>query len=78
MADTGGLREIVRHGENGATMYAGNPDSLTDQLRWLLQDPEKRRQMAQTAQNDVLHHYNWTALATQTIEEYRSLGVNRL
>ncbi|MDN4093164.1 DUF1957 domain-containing protein [Brevibacillus agri] len=78
VADTGGLREIVRHGENGATMYAGNPDSLTDQLRWLLQDPEKRRQMAQTAQNDVLHHYNWTALATQTIEEYRSLGVNRL
>ncbi|MDR4999204.1 1,4-alpha-glucan branching protein domain-containing protein [Brevibacillus parabrevis] len=74
-ADTGGLREIVRHGENGATMYAGNPESLTDQLRWLLQDPKKRRQMAQTAQHDVLQHYNWTSLAIQTMEEYRLLGV---
>ncbi|MED1782201.1 DUF1957 domain-containing protein [Brevibacillus fortis] len=75
VADTGGLREIVRHGENGAMMYTGDPESLTNQLRWLLRDPDQRHQLAQTAKQDVKQFYNWTILASQTIEIYRSLGV---
>ncbi|MED1947418.1 MULTISPECIES: 1,4-alpha-glucan branching protein domain-containing protein [Brevibacillus] len=74
VADTGGLREIVRHGENGAMMYTGDPESLTNQLRWLLRDPDQRHQLAQTAMQDVKQFYNWTLLASQTIDLYRSLG----
>ncbi|NRS16059.1 DUF1957 domain-containing protein [Brevibacillus sp. HB1.4B] len=76
VADTGGLREIVRHGENGAMMFTGDPESLTNQLRWLLRDPDQRHQLAQTAMQDVKQFYNWTILATQTIDLYRSLGVS--
>ncbi|MBY0088651.1 1,4-alpha-glucan branching protein domain-containing protein [Brevibacillus brevis] len=74
VADTGGLREIVRHGENGAMMYTGDPESLTNQLRWLLRDPDQRHKLAQTAMQDVKQFYNWTLLASQTIDLYRLLG----
>ncbi|MFP3389688.1 1,4-alpha-glucan branching protein domain-containing protein [Brevibacillus sp. SIMBA_040] len=73
VADTGGLREIVRHGENGATVYAGDVESLVNQLHWMLGNPDKRLQMAAAARNDVLEHYDWTMLAQQTIEQYRLL-----
>ncbi|MFD2371111.1 1,4-alpha-glucan branching protein domain-containing protein [Brevibacillus sp. GCM10020057] len=73
VADTGGLREIVRHGENGAMMYAGNVDSLVDQLRWLLKDPDQRRQLAERALKEVQSRYDWEQLARQTVEQYRQL-----
>ncbi|MGG1661643.1 1,4-alpha-glucan branching protein domain-containing protein [Brevibacillus sp. NRS-1366] len=72
VADTGGLREIVRHGENGATMYTGDVESLVNQLHWMLGNPDRRYQMAKAAENDVRQHYDWAYLARKTIEEYRS------
>lgn len=75
VADTGGLREIVRHGENGAMMYTGDAESLTNQLRWLLRDPDQRGQLALAAMHDVKQSYSWTLLASQTIDIYRSFGV---
>ncbi|MED1796860.1 DUF1957 domain-containing protein [Brevibacillus nitrificans] len=71
VADTGGLREIVRHGENGAMMYAGHVDSLVDQLRWLLSDSDMRHKLAQRAKADVQQNYAWAKLAAQTAELYR-------
>jgi len=71
VADTGGLREIVRHGENGAMMYAGNVESLVNQLRWLLNDPDRRRQLAERAKEEVQSRYDWAQLARQTAEQYR-------
>lgn len=76
VSDTGGLREIVRHGENGATVYAGDVQSLVNQLHWILGNPEKRLQMAAAARNDVLLQYDWTKLAQQTIEQYRLLTMS--
>ncbi|MED4752065.1 1,4-alpha-glucan branching protein domain-containing protein [Brevibacillus choshinensis] len=74
VADTGGLREIVRHGENGAMMYTGDVESLVNQLRWLLGNPEIRHQLAQQAQEDVRHRYDWAKLAMQTADQYRLLN----
>lgn len=75
VADTGGLREIVRHGENGAMMYTGDVESLANQLRWLLGAPDVRRQLAQRALEDVRIKYDWADLARQTSEQYRMLDV---
>ncbi|WP_289142402.1 1,4-alpha-glucan branching protein domain-containing protein [uncultured Brevibacillus sp.] len=76
VSDTGGLREIVRHGENGATVYAGDVESLVNQLHWMLGNPDKRLQMAAAARNEVLLQYDWTMLAQQTIEQYRLLTMS--
>lgn len=74
VADTGGLREIVRHGENGAMMYTGDVESLINQLRWLLRNPEVRQQLAQQARSDVRRHYDWAHLARQTADQYHLLN----
>ncbi|MFY0545310.1 1,4-alpha-glucan branching protein domain-containing protein [Brevibacillus sp. H7] len=78
VADTGGLREIVRHTENGATMYAGDVQSLINQLCWLLEHPEQCRSMAERARQEIEQYYNWAHLASQSITAYRSLGQQRL
>lgn len=72
-ADTGGLREIVRHQENGVTMYTGDVDSLVQQLRWLLSHPEERMALSKTALAEVKSRYAWTHLAQKTIEQYEIL-----
>lgn len=74
VADTGGLREIVRHGENGLTFYTGNANSLADQLCWLLHCPDERERLVRTAREDILCQYDWNRLALQTMDLYRSLG----
>ncbi|WP_312114086.1 1,4-alpha-glucan branching protein domain-containing protein [Brevibacillus reuszeri] len=76
VADTGGLREIIRHGENGATVYAGDVESLVNQLHWMLGNPDKRRQMAEAAMTDVRLYYDWAKLAKQTIDQYRLLTLS--
>ncbi len=78
VADTGGLREIVRHGENGATMYTGDSESLFNQLCWLLENPEMSRGMAEQARQELQQQYNWTGLASQTMTAYCSLRLQRL
>ncbi|WP_230077156.1 glycosyltransferase family 4 protein [Brevibacillus sedimenti] len=74
VADTGGLREIVRHGENGLTFYTGNANSLADQLCWLLHCPDERERLVRTAREEILCQYDWNRLALQTMDLYRSLG----
>jgi len=73
VADTGGLREIVRHGENGATMYTGNVESLVNQLCWMLEQPEHSRRMAERARQELEEAYNWIHLAEQTQTVYSAL-----
>ncbi|WP_400163229.1 1,4-alpha-glucan branching protein domain-containing protein [Brevibacillus sp. TJ4] len=70
VADTGGLREIVRHQENGMTIYAGDVQSLVNQVRWLLHQPQMRAHMATVAKEDVRRTYNWAHLAQQTAQLY--------
>jgi 1,4-alpha-glucan branching enzyme len=72
VADTGGLREIVRHGENGATMYTGDVQSLVNQLRWLLENPDVSAAMAARARQEIIEEYNWDYLANNTISAYGS------
>jgi 1,4-alpha-glucan branching enzyme len=72
-ADTGGLAEIVRHGENGVKMYAGDTGSLAAQISWLLTHPKERREMAERAWRELSVQYDWNRLAGQTIAAYRSI-----
>jgi 1,4-alpha-glucan branching enzyme len=70
VADTGGLREIIRHGENGVTMFTGDVQSLVNQLRWLLENPDRSRAMAERARQEIIEQYDWGQLAALTISAY--------
>ncbi|NGQ93753.1 DUF1957 domain-containing protein [Brevibacillus sp. SYP-B805] len=73
VADTGGLAEIVRHGENGLTMYAGDRNSLADQAIWLLDHPHAGMVLAERAYAELTERYDWNRLAQDTLEQYRKL-----
>lgn len=75
VSDVGGFREIVRHGETGLTFYAGQSNSLADNILTLLQDKQHARMMRSLAYRELVQRYDWSKIALQTVEEYnRVLG----
>ena len=69
----GGLAEVVKHGETGITVYAGNADSLAWGIAHTLQEPEWARQRAEVAYQMVVEQYNWGRIAQQTVGVYESV-----
>ncbi len=72
-SDTGGMSEIIRHGQNGLKAYANNPVSLADNLLWALQNPKHAEQMRKQALLDVKNIYNWEKIAMDTSSVYEEL-----
>jgi glycogen(starch) synthase len=66
VADVGGLSEIVVHEENGLKFYAGNPNSLADNVLRLLHEPGLAARLAATAKQEISKLYTWQEIARQT------------
>jgi glycosyltransferase involved in cell wall biosynthesis/GT2 family glycosyltransferase len=56
--DVGAISEIVRHGETGRLIPAGDIDELTQALRALLTDPDARRSMGRRARELALAEHD--------------------
>ena len=65
----GGTRELLRHGENALTYAPGEAYELATRIQEMQVSPALRVQMAETAQAEVLAHYNETAV-TDRIEAF--------
>lgn len=78
VSDVGGLKEIVRHGETGLTFYAGNSNSLADNILTLLYDRQHAKMMKNLAYRELLDRFNWTNIALQTVEEYQQITSSAL
>jgi glycogen(starch) synthase len=65
-ADVGGLSEIVTHEVNGLKCYAGNPNSLADNVLRLLHEPDLAGRLADTAKQEIDKLYTWQEIARQT------------
>lgn len=68
-AAAGGASELFRHGENALTYPSGDDAALALQMELLREQPELRRRIAETAQQEVLSKYNETAVMDK-IENY--------
>jgi phosphatidylinositol alpha-1,6-mannosyltransferase len=66
--DSGGVRSAVRDGETGIVVRPSDPDAISDAIRSLLLNPEKRKQMGSAARRAVETHYNWDRVARDTRE----------
>ncbi|HET6761377.1 MAG TPA: glycosyltransferase family 4 protein [Gemmatimonadaceae bacterium] len=66
--DSGGVRSAVRDGETGIVVPPTDPDAITDAVRSLLLNPERRKQMGRAARHAVETHYNWDRVAHDTRE----------
>jgi glycosyltransferase involved in cell wall biosynthesis len=77
VSETGGLREVVRHGETGITIYPNSPESCAWGIIHTLAHPEWARQRAENAYREVLTVYNWDTIASQTLEVYERVIAER-
>lgn len=73
VADVGGLSDIINHGVDGLKFYAGNPNSLADNVIHLLKNPLSADIMRKKALENVRNYYSWDKIAVQTKELYSSV-----
>ncbi|MEW9667539.1 1,4-alpha-glucan branching protein domain-containing protein [Ammoniphilus sp. 3BR4] len=73
VSDTGGLSEIVEHGENGLKIYPGIAASLKDQLLYALTHEQQMKAMAESARETLIRTYHWADIASVTRKVYDSL-----
>ena len=64
--DSGGVRSAVRDGETGLVVPPTDADAITEAIRSLLLNPERRNQMGLAARHAVETHYNWDRVARDT------------
>ena len=53
MSDSGGVAEVIRHGENGFLIPVGDSDALAERLDELLADDAKRSAFGAQAKRDA-------------------------
>jgi glycogen(starch) synthase len=72
VADTGGLREVVPHGEVGLRFRAGDPDDLVEVTARVLTDSGLGRRLVAEAHQHV-RRFDWLDVAERTTATYESL-----
>ena len=73
VSDTGGLSEIITHGENGLKAYPGNANSLGNNVIRLLTDEAYAGQIRNRAGCLVKEVYDWRTIAGNTLDLYESI-----
>jgi glycosyltransferase involved in cell wall biosynthesis len=74
---TGGLPEVVRHGETGFLVTPGDVCQLHDRIDQLSRDSTLARRMGRTAQALVLDRFTWHATARRCLAAYSELNQER-
>jgi glycogen(starch) synthase len=69
VADTGGLKEFVRHGATGLRFTPGDVTGLADAVSLLLRDEVLARRLVRAGRS-ALADYTWPAIAARTVQEY--------
>ncbi|MBZ0301841.1 MAG: glycosyltransferase family 4 protein, partial [Anaerolineae bacterium] len=75
--DSPGCREIVREGENGLLVPAGNVDALCAALTTLLDDPVRRQQMGAVGRRMAAAEFSLAQVNAQTLAVYQTLLANK-
>jgi glycosyltransferase involved in cell wall biosynthesis len=70
--DTGGAREVIRDGDNGFLLAAGDVDGTAAAIRMLLADEARRTTMGKRGQQLVADNYTWEKCAARYMAVYRS------
>lgn len=68
------LQEIVSDGDNGLIFEKDDPESLTQSLRFLLDETDFRSRIAESGRRWVENERDWKKLAQQISQVYASLG----
>lgn len=69
--DSGGVAEVIRHGENGYLVPVGDSDALAARLAELVADTEKRRTLGAQAAQDVAQTFLAERMTKRLEKRYR-------
>lgn len=67
-----GARDLVRDGVNGFVVPVGAADVISERLRYLHEQPERRRQMGEMARRTVESGYGWSDYGDRLIAFIRT------
>jgi glycosyltransferase involved in cell wall biosynthesis len=70
----GGMRRSVKHGETGLLIPPRNPKALAEAIIWILDHPERAREMGQAAQQYFETLFTQERMVKKTEEFYESIG----
>ncbi len=73
VTEVGGLREVIRHGQTGVTIYPDDAQSLAWGVLHTLRNPALAAARAEEAQRVVHREFNWDMIAARTIGIYRRI-----
>lgn len=72
-AQTWGVNEVIRHGENGLLVPFGDVSALAQTLQDLLHDPVRRAEMGRCGQAKTYRDYTWDARYPIVRDAYQRL-----
>jgi len=64
---------ILRNGENVILVDQGRPDKLAETIIGLLNDDNRRRQIAERAKQTIRQHFSWDSVCSRTINVYEEV-----
>ena len=76
-SETGGLIFLVRDGETGFHVPAGDAEALADRLQTLIQDEGLRARLGRTAA-EYAKGYDWSTITEHIVELYNNMLISRI
>jgi glycogen synthase len=77
VSETGGLKGIVMDRQTGLLMVPGDAESLLTNINFLLQDPEKAKEIGIKGMKIVKSLYGWKRIASQTVNVMEDTLLNK-
>jgi glycosyltransferase involved in cell wall biosynthesis len=77
VSNTGGLAEVVQHGQTGIVTQTNNPDSLAWGIVEVLKNPDSSKIFVENAYQDLDLRFSWKKLAKETIAVYQQVSEER-
>ncbi len=68
--DTCGMRDVIRHGENGLLVPIRSPGAIVAAVERLLASPEERARLGRAAHAEATERYTWPRVAVPVREVY--------
>jgi glycosyltransferase involved in cell wall biosynthesis len=75
--ETCGMRDVVRHDENGLLIPIRSPAAIVTAVTQLLDDPARRERLGRAAQAEATSQYTWETVARTVSETYERLAAAR-
>jgi mannosylfructose-phosphate synthase len=67
----GGIKHTITHNKNGILVNPEDPNEFASSIIRLLKDDKLRAQLGREANNLIVEHYSWEAMAGRHIELYK-------